>query len=501
MSTALTRMADRLGGGPRLGLVFFGVASIAVIWGFAQWGMEPRYVPIATGLSVERIGEATQRLTETGIEFRLERGGAMLTVPDRDLARARVALASEGLTGILETPGFELFDQPSWGMTEFTQRVNYRRALEGELERTMSRMRGVEQARVHLALRERSFLRSAEQPAEASVVLRLANGASASESVVRGVRSLVASSVENLSPDNVTVLDDRGRLLSEDDPETGVGLTNAQLKVQSQIEQYLEAKAAAVVAQIVGTSNATIRVAADLNFDQVARTVQAVDPNQSALVSEDRAEITPGDDAQGAGSLQTSSTFETSRSVETVSRGGARVERLSVAVVVADRRRMAAEGRVDFEPRTAAELRQIELVVGNAVGLSVPRGDQISVMSAPVEEAQPELFTEMERDIDYASIVMAVQRPFVAFVALTIGFLIALRVLKSLRLAPATARSGAGPEEFTLPASGVPAGGDSPSSTPSEGETRDAPPPPRANLKLEDPEMTAKVLRSWMRDS
>ncbi len=501
MTTALTQVVDRIGGGPRLGLIFFGVAAVAVIWGFAQWGMEPRYVPIATGLSVERIGDATQRLTEAGIEYRLERAGAMLTVPDRDAARARVALASEGLMGAVDTPGFELFDQPSWGMTDFTQRVNYRRALEGELERTMSRMRGVERARVHLALRERSFLRASEQAAEASVVLSLTDASSVPESVVRGVRSLVASSVENLTPENVTVLDDRGRLLSEDDPDSGVGLTHAQLKVQSQIEQYLETKAQAVVAQIVGAGGSTIRVAADLNFDEIARTVQAVDPNQSALVSEDRAEITPGDEAQGAGSLQTSSAFETTRSVETVSRGGARVERLTVAVVVADRRAESADGVVAFEPRTAAELRQIELLVGNAVGFSAPRGDQISVMSAPVEQAQPEVFTDAEREVDYAGIVMAAQRPFIAFVALTVAFLIALRVLKTLRLAPASPNPGSGTGGLKLEASGDRTDGRSlPQGAPGR-EAVETAPPPRAELKLQDPEMTAKVLRSWMRDS
>jgi flagellar M-ring protein FliF len=280
-----------------------------------------------------------------------------------------------------------------------------------------------------------------------------------------------------------------------------VGLTNAQLKAQSQIEQYLETKAQAVVAQIVGPSNATIRVAADLNFDQIARTVQAVDPNQSALVSEDRAEITPGDEAQGAGSLQTSSAFETTRTVETVSRGGARVDRLTVAVVVADRRMEAADGRVTLEPRTAAELRQIELLVGNAVGFSAPRGDQISVMSAPVEQARPEVFTDAERDVDYAGIVMAAQRPFIAFVALTVAFLIALRVLKTLRLAPASPRPGSGTQDLRLEASGDATAGGSVPLGASRREAVEAAAPPRAELKLQDPEMTAKVLRSWMRDS
>ena len=183
----------------------------------AQWGMSPRLVPVASGLPIERVGDATQRLSEAGIEYELERGGQMIMVPDRLAAQARVLLAQEGLTGTTNAPGFELFDKPSWGMTDFTQRVNYRRALEGELQRTITNMRGVQSAEVHLALREGSFLADSEETGEASVVLRLNNGAAPDGAIVEGVQSLVASAVEGLREDKVAVLDDRGRLLSTSD--------------------------------------------------------------------------------------------------------------------------------------------------------------------------------------------------------------------------------------------------------------------------------------------
>src|SRR5690606_28417235 len=231
----------------------------------------------------------------------------------------------------------------------------------------------------------RSFLRGSDQAAEASVVLRLTDASEPHESVVRGVQSLVASAVEGLAAENVSVLDDRGRLLSERDADGTLGLTSAQIEVQRQLEQYLEGKAAAIAAQIVGPDNATIRVAADLNFDQVSRTVQAVDPNQSALVAEDRAEITPGDARQGAASLQVTTEFESTRSVETLARTGARVERLSVAVVVGDRRIENPDGTTTLQPRSDEELARIRAAVANAVGLFEARGDQISVMSAPLD--------------------------------------------------------------------------------------------------------------------
>ena len=287
-------------------LLFVGAGAFAVIWGFAQWGMAPSWVPVAAGLPIEQVGEATQRLDEVGIEYRMERGGSLLTVAQEDLPRARVTLASEGLTGLVGSPGFELFDQASWGMTDFTQRVNYRRALEGELERTIGNMRDIESAQVHLALNEASVLSSrSDLTGEASVVLRLKSGNRADDSVVEGIQSLVASSVPRLEPQNVMVLDDSGRLLSASASDPLVRRTGGQFQVRAQLEEYLETKAEALVEQVVGPGNARVSVAVQLNFDEINRTVQAVDPDEQLLVSEDRSEITPETQDQGAGSVTT----------------------------------------------------------------------------------------------------------------------------------------------------------------------------------------------------
>ena len=286
--------------------------------------------------------------------------------------------------------GFELFDEPSWGMTDFTQRVNYRRALEGELERTISRMRGVERAQVHLALRQSSVLRRNEQPGEASVVLGVRSGVQPENAVVEGIASLVASAVEGLESANVRVLDDSGRLLSANSiagsPE---GLSDRQLQIQRDVETYLEQRAEALVSRMVGPGNATVRVSAALNFDRIDRTVQAVDPDQQATVQEDRAEIIPGTEEQGASSITTNSVFENTRSVETFSRGGARLDRLTVAVLVNDvvipADTAGGQASPTYEPRTQQQLDEVEELVANAVGLSNERGDQISVISVPIE--------------------------------------------------------------------------------------------------------------------
>lgn len=480
-------------GGPRLAAALVGVGALAAIWGFARWGTAPAWVPVASGLPLERIGQATQRLDEEGIVYRLDRGGSVISVEEPSAARARVTLAAEGVGGSGDKPGFELFDQPSWGMTDFTQRINYRRALEGELERTIGKMRGVRGAQVHLAMQAQSWIRGGARPNEASVVLQLDAAGRAEAPMVEGVQFLVANAVEGLAPENVTVLDDRGRLLSSPDGDGGVGLSQRQLQVQRQMEGHLQAKAEALVEQMVGPGNVTIRVAAELNFDRLDRTVQGVDPEQQVLVSEDRAEIVPGTVEQGAGSVTSNVVYETARSVETLSRGGARLERLSVAVVVADRRADGPDGQVGFQPRDGAELQRVEAVVKNAVGFVPERGDAISVVSAPVEAAPVAVVEEGPADL--VALVQNAQRPVVALFGLGVTLFLAMRILSAVQ-APAGRRSlAAATGRGSLPVGDtgreVGAGAAAPALA---GPAR--PPSPA----VADPEMTARVVRAWMKD-
>ena len=496
MNQSLSQFVGQVGGSQRLLVALVGLGAFAAVWGFARWGASPNWVPVSNGLPIERIGEATQRLDEQGIAYRLDRGGSLVSVEEPSAARARVILAAEGLGGSNRRPGFELFDQPSWGMTDFTQRVNYRRALEGELERTIGAMRDIDGAQVHLSLQESSFLKNTGRPSEASVVLRLVGAGIAEQSTVEGIQFLVSSSVGGMAPENVMVLDDRGRLLSSPDDDGGVGLSNRQLQVQRQVEGYLQSKAEVVVEQMVGSANATVRVSADLNFDQIGRTVQGVDPDQQVLVSEDRSEITPGSVDQGAASVSSNTVFETARTVETLARGGARLDRLTVAVVLSDRRVEAADGSVTFQPRTTREMQQVESVVRNAVGFSAGRGDEISVVSVPFEETA--LPAPVEQKTNILGLILNFQKPVIALAGLLAALMIASKVLASLktaggsRMAAAVAGggttdalgrpdmrgvdSGAGPQQIAAPVRATPI------------------------ATVADPDMTARVVRAWMKD-
>ena len=484
MSGVLNQFMMQVGASRRLMLVLVGGGALAVIWAFARWAGTPSQAALFRGAPIETIAEVTTRLDEAGIVYELTNGGSSITVAEPDLAKARVLLAGEGLPAA-GSPGFELFDQPSWGMTDFTQRVNYRRALEGELERTIGNMKGVEAAQVHLALQESSFLRGDERSAEASVVLKLGTGATPAESMVRGVAALVASSVERLEPEAVAVLDDTGNLLSSDGGSTG--LADHQLKIRRDMEAYLERKAEDIIARMVGPGNVTVQVSAALNFDQIGRTTQAVDPNQQVITQEDRSEVVPGSTDQGAGSLITNSTFETTRSVETVTGGGTRLERLTVAVLVNDKEVVDAVGDTILQARSRQELARIEQLVRNAVGVDDNRGDAISVESLPFLTAPP--LPEPEGGFDVVGTLQVAQRPAIGLAGIVVALVLTLKLAGTIKeLAPPSLRPTLG-RSSDADAIGPPI----PSAPIAMPET------PR--FTITDPEMTARVLGSWIKDS
>lgn len=504
----LEQVLDRIGGLRRAVILLTGVVLVALILGVSHWATRPTWVPVFTGLPLETIGEVTQRLDEEGIGYRLEQGGGAILVSADDVARARVTLAQQGLPDV-GRPGLELFDQPSWGMTDFAQRINYRRALEGELERTIGKMRGVESAQVHLAIQETRSFRTNDRPSEASVVLKLRSGASASPEMVQGIGHLVASSIDGIESGNVAVLDDAGRLLSAP-AEAGSleALTSRQLTMQREVEQYLESKAEQLLSQFMGTGNARVQVAADLNFDRVERTTESLDPDGQVMAAEQRSEIVPG--AEGGAASTTSTTeYQNSRVLETFSGAPGELDRLSVAVLVNDRMVPAPDG--EGEPlvvaRTPDELARIETLVRSAVGLNEGRGDLISVVSVPFDGVAAVSMDAVEGP-GMLEMVRTAQRPGLTIIALLMAFFVALRVLRILRDSAPTAR----PRETAAITSG---GGSMMEDLPRVEPA--APEPivvkrtiPIINTVMRDrvvasveehPNLAARLVRAWMREA
>lgn len=506
--TAVTNVFDRVSSDRRVLIAVVGIALVVATFGLARWMTAPEWVPAASGVHLELSGQLTERLNESGIAYRLEQGGSTILVAEDDLARARVALARDGLANG-SRPGLELFDQQTWGWNDFTQRVNYRRALEGELERTISRIGGVERANVHIAIGERSSFRRADaRAATASVVLAMRNGAAPSPEVVRGIAQLVSSSVDGLSSEQVSVHDVSGRLWSEPGDGSVAALSARQLRMQQEVEHYLERKAEAIVADVVGAGNARVRVSAALNFDRIERTTQTVDPAKQALASEQKAEIIPGDEG-GAASTNIANNYENSRSTEVFSSAVGSIDRLTVAVVVNDTR-LGPEGEPMPARRTSTELQQLEALVRGAIGLSPERGDGITVVSAPFERVVIPTSAD-EPSGGVVALVERYQRPALNVAGLAAMLLIGLFTLNALRSsapavppAPAALAAGVAGAAAPLPA----ASGESAALTPvlrpvpqitfpqADTQVRD-----RVVQTVEkDPDAAARLVKSWIKE-
>jgi flagellar M-ring protein FliF len=490
-------MLDRIGGARRAMTLAVGVLAVGLIYGVSKWATAPEWVPVLSGLSIESVGTVTDKLDQAGIKYKLERGGTDVVVATGDLARARVLIARDGLP-TAGRPGLELFDQPSWSMTDFTQRINYRRALEGELERTIGKMRGVEAAQVHLALHESSSFRSGNNPIEASVVLKTSQSTPSRE-VVEGIQHLVASSVDGLESERVTIVDDSGRLLSsKNEPGSFAGLTSRQHGVQREVEGYLETRAEDLIGQIVGRGNARVQVAASVNFDRLERTTQTMDPEKQVTQQEQKAEIVPGQQG-GAGSTNTATTYENSKSVETFSNAIGGLRRLTVAVLV-NERMTGTPDKPAFTPRTPAELARIDTLVRSAVGFDSTRGDVVSVVSVPFTIPVPAA-PAPEVKTNVLTKVREYEKPVLNVMALALAFVIALMALRSLRT-PVTVAAEQAAGQPTLAAAPASApGGELPRGIPERALPASTVIRERVAATVEEqPEVAARLLRSWMKE-
>lgn len=511
----LNDLMHRAGGARRVMIGAVGLGTALLILVISRIATAPNWVPAMTNVPLQSASGLADKLDQAGIKYKLDQGGSSILVAEGDVAKARVALAKDGLPNGAR-PGLELFDRPTWGWNDFTQRVNYRRALEGELERTIGGMRGIDHAEVHLALSDQSaFRRADERPATASVVLALKQGGEPSQDVVEGIAHLVSASVDGLAPENVSIHDDAGRQWSEpNDGNSVAGLSDHELRVQEDVEKYLEHKAEDLISQLVGPNNARVRVAASINFDKVERTTQAVDPDKQALASEQKSEIIPGQQG-GAASTNIANSYDNTKSTEVFSGAIGNVKRVTVAVLVNDKR-LPPSGATDtiprYQPRTPEELARIEMLVRSALGVDSTRGDAVSVVSLPFDT--PKVNVQPVPVADFATKVEEYQRPAVTGVAILLAFALALFTMRSLKSRGASGLALPGALAVSS-ANMLPAGPPVPAPTMTVVPAPRAIPAtpkfvfPEANTEIRDkvvstvshnPDSAARLVKSWIKD-
>jgi flagellar M-ring protein FliF len=396
----------------RMGLV----VAVALIVGGGLWGWaaanQTTYAVLFGNLEPGDASAIVERLKGQKVQFKLERGGTEIWVPEPSVYETRLSLAGEGLPNG-GGQGFELFDQQKFGESEFSEQVKYHRALEGELTRTITHLSGVESARVHLVLPSRSVFVNSENTASASVALRLKPGAQLTRDQTRGLVHLIASSVRGLSPEAVTIVDGSGRRLSGGEDESEVA--NTSMEFQRNYERSQERSLQQILDTTVGPGRAMVRVAAEVSFAREEMTEERVDPNMVAArsfqITEERdnaAGATAGGVPGAVGTLEgaddklTTSTqngitrrsetrnFEISKTVRRNVEPVGRVMRLSVAVVVDGTWKGKGDKRT-FVMRPAAELTTIKSLVATAAGTKDERGDKVTVECVPFFEQPVEV--------------------------------------------------------------------------------------------------------------
>ncbi len=476
--------------GSRRFLLIGGLVVLVVGIGFVgRWASTPTYVSLFHDLDLKEAGLVGENLAKAGVAYRLAANGTEIEVPVADVARSRVALAKDGLPAN-GRPGMELFDKPSWGMTDFTQRVTYERALEGELSRTIGQLQGVERAEVHLLLPSTSPIRRQEHQAGASVVLTLKGGTPLAAETVQGITYIVSNSVEGLAADNVAVMDNSGRVLSlPASGAGGAGLTGRQLDVQHGMEARTIDKIEGLVATVVGVGRVRAQVAANVSFDQVDATTETYNPDGQVLQTEQRSE---GGPAEG-GTPQTvvSNQYQNSRRVEKSTSLAGRLTRLTVAVLVDEKSMRAGEKQ--------KTLTDIESMVRNAVGVDSTRGDRLTVLAVPFEPVQVGTDGKGAKPgVDPVALVERVSHPLAGVVAIVVMLLIALQIRGLLAppkrvLATAAGRAGGVP--------GLP-GVQEPEALPAPEDSEVVKLKNRLRIDSGDrPEVTAQVLKAWLAEN
>ncbi len=398
-------------------IVFLALAgSVAGLVAVALWTQQPDMQVLFSNLSTEDASSIVDKLKELKVPYEMGGGGTTVLVPSAQVHDLRLQLAGQGLPhggGV----GFEIFDRSTLGMSEFVQKLNYRRALQGELARTVAQMPGVERARVHLAIPERRLFSTEHDRPRASVVVSLYNGQLLSKGQVQGIVHLVASSVEGLQARDVTIVDGQGRLLSSTATDDAAGLTGSQLEYQQTLEKDIETRIQTMLERIVGANKAVVRVSSILDFRKVETTEERFDPNGQVVRSEQRGQeksngvngvsggvpgvqsnVPPGTEQEAAQtSSSTSQTknetvnYEISRTVSRIVEPTGTIKKLSVAVLVDGTYEAAKPAEGDkaaaapstrkYVPRSAEDMTRIEEIVKKAMGYSAERQDQVEVVS------------------------------------------------------------------------------------------------------------------------
>jgi flagellar M-ring protein FliF len=523
------------------------VLVVSIVAGSAWWLNAPTYVLLFSDMDAESAQQVVTRLKAANIPYQLDQGGRGIRVPQDKVDELRLELSAESLPASGRV-GFELFDRTQFGATQFLEQVNYRRALEGEIARTIGTISEVSNARVHIAMGKDSLF-GEPRPAKASIVLKLRGSRPPSAATINGISNLVASSVEGLRPEAVVILDSYGRPLARPQDDEHDPMGTAQMERQQRLERELSARVVALLEPVVGPDRVRVNVAIKLDPKSLEQTEESWDPNtvvRSRQASADQsnggsglatvagsrgnAPATPDSPAPpqqaiaGPNSSRSTETtnFEVSRTTRHVIQPPGDVARLSVAVILDDdqvaKQNKDGSTQLERKPRTREELQKIQALVAAAVGLETERGDHLTVENVsfdepPVEQGPTPTILEK-----YSPQIWEGSRIAVVALLGVIALFVFVRPLMRRAGVSSTSKAKELAAAAVAPALAMPVPGQGPKTvaeleseideelnavTAQYAESRRLPVLTRrvSSVTINEPENVAKLLRQWIADT
>lgn len=526
----------RTTGGRKILLMLGVAASVAVMAAVWMWGQQPEYRVLFSNFSDRDGGAIVAELEKMNVPYKYAEGGGAVLVPADRVHDARLKLASQGLPKGGNV-GFELMENQRLGASQFIEQVNFQRAMEGELARSIESVSAVQAARVHLALPKDSVFVAEQKQPTASVLLNLHPGRALDPQQVSAIVHLVASSVPELSTKNVTVVDQNGNLLSDagKTPRAN-GMDPSQIKYVQELQQNVIARIESIITPIVGPGNVRAEATADVDFSRSEQAVESYKPNQTpdamavrsqqtseslnaspnsggvpgALTNQPPAPATapisvpgqatpaPAAAAQTATNTRKDATvnYEVDKTIQYVQQTGGGLKRLSVAVVVNYKKTVDKAGKTVLTPLSEAENAQILNLVKEAMGYNQARGDTVNVVNSPfasarVEDLPKPPFWKQPEYVEYFDIARTVGKYLLMSLALLLLYLkVAKPLLKKMS------------EQQALPAPGqaLPLeqlAGDERPSLPGQRNYQEN--LSRAQkLASEDPRVVANIVKTWV---
>jgi len=430
LSKLLSQLGDiwkQLGASQRVSVVAATFVLVVGLVGVLLWSSHTEYGLLYGRLSDTESSKVIAALDDEKVPYKISSGGGSIMVPSDKVYTLRMQLASRGIPrgdGV----GFEIFDKPNFGISDFVQRANYTRAIQGELARTIGQLDEVESARVMIVLPENRLLLDKDKYATASVFIHVRGNTQLAPQSVNSIRFLVANSVEGLKPNHVTVVDNLGNVLSENsDNDSLTGLTSNELAARRNLEQYLAKKAQDMLEKVLGPGQAIVRVSAEINYDTVSRTEEKFDPDGQVVRTQTKNDelndsttattSTPVGVAANTGSDTNSASagpvnnsrnhkatstveYEIGKTVSNLMQAAGGIKQLSASVTIAQR--MEGTG-ADRKPvaRTPEELDKLRHLVSSAVGIETgtenTRGDTIALEEMPFND---QFITEVNQQLD-----------------------------------------------------------------------------------------------------